>query len=71
MNLFQPVVGGFAALVVGGLVLNVPLFIAMLRYSANDRYCFEIQLRPWTALCVSVLLFSGGFLWQYRKARFR
>jgi hypothetical protein len=68
VKFLKPVVSGIAALIVAVLILSTPLFVAMLRYPAKGVY-FVIHWHVWAMLCISVLVFSVGFFWQYRKAR--
>jgi hypothetical protein len=69
VKFLKPVVAGLAALIVPALLMSTPLLVSMLRYPAKDGYYVVIHWHVWTALWTSVLTFSVGFFWQYRKAR--
>jgi hypothetical protein len=69
VKFLKPLASGVAAVIIAALILSTPLLAVMLRYPAKDGYYFVIHWHGWSALCVSVLIFSVGFFWQYRKAR--
>lgn len=69
MKSFKPLASGVTVLIVAALLMSIPLFVALLRYPSKDGYYFVLHWHVWTVLCVSVLVFSVGFVWQYLKAR--
>ncbi len=69
MKFLKPLASGVAALIVAAMLLSIPFFVSMLRYPPKDGYYFVIHWHIWTVLCISVLVFSVGFFWQYRRAR--
>jgi hypothetical protein len=68
LKFVSPVFGGLATLSVAALIMSTPILVLMLRYPATDGYYFVTHWHLWPLLCTSILVFSVGFFWQYRKA---
>jgi hypothetical protein len=68
LKFVKPVGGGLAALSVLALVTSAPFWVLKFRYPASHGYYFVIHWHVWPLLCASLLVFSVGFFWQYRKA---
>ena len=75
MNFLKSAMSGFAALAIAALAFEAPLFLTMMKYHAtfseplDDGYFVVVHWRPWPILCISVLAFSAGFVWQHRRYR--
>jgi hypothetical protein len=75
MNLLKSVRSGFAALSIAAVAVETPQFLSMMKYRTKfseplgDGYFVVVHWHIWRILCISVLAFSAGFLWQHRRTR--
>jgi hypothetical protein len=75
MKLLRAASTGFAAVAITWVAGLTPLFAVMLKYRATlrpplgDGYFAVIHWHTRSAVCVSLLVFAAGFIWQHHRTQ--
>ncbi len=67
MRFLKSVLSGLAALIVTALVMCAPFFVWVFRHRYDWGYSVAIDWHFVMMLCIAILAFCAGFLWQYRR----
>jgi hypothetical protein len=75
VNILTSAMSGFVTLTTAAVAVEATPFLTMTKYHATfseplgDGYFVVLHWHLWPTLCVSVLAFSAGFVWQHRRSR--